>query len=47
MQVEILIAIRELKGDLTPTELQFLEKHNKTTFAFKNTEFIEVKETDE
>ncbi|XP_017771084.1 PREDICTED: protein LZIC-like [Nicrophorus vespilloides] len=41
---EILIALRQLGEQLSTEELQFLEKHNDISTAFKNVEFIEVKE---
>ncbi|KAJ8939186.1 hypothetical protein NQ318_017083 [Aromia moschata] len=41
-KAEILTALRQLKEQLTREELQFLEKHNDISNAFKNVEFVEV-----
>lgn len=43
-KAEILTALRQLGEQLTPIELQFLEKHNDISNAFKNVEFVEVKQ---
>lgn len=41
-KAEILLALRQLGEQLTAVELQFLEKHNHVSNAFKNMEFVEV-----
>lgn len=44
--MEILTALRQLGEQLTPVELQFLEKNQENFQAFKNIEFVQVKEDD-
>lgn len=41
-KAEILVALRQLGEQLTTDELQFLERHNNVSNAFKNVEFVEV-----
>lgn len=43
-QAEILIALRQLGEQLTPAELQYLEKHNHISKQFKDVEFVEVED---
>ncbi|KAJ8965701.1 hypothetical protein NQ314_003951 [Rhamnusium bicolor] len=43
-KAEILTALRQLNEQLTREELQFLEKHNDISNAFKNVEFVAVKD---
>ncbi|XP_018568902.1 protein LZIC-like [Anoplophora glabripennis] len=43
-KAEILTALRQLNQQLSREELQFLEKHNDISKAFKNVEFVEVKD---
>ncbi|KAF5303055.1 hypothetical protein FQR65_LT08384 [Abscondita terminalis] len=43
-KAEVLTALRQLGEQLTTNELQFLEKHNDISNAFKNVEFVEVKD---
>lgn len=43
-QAEILTALRQLGEQLSATELQFLEKHNNISDAFRSVEFVEVKD---
>lgn len=44
-KAEILTALRQLGEQLTAEDLQFLEKHNDISNAFKNIEFVEVQDT--
>lgn len=46
LQVEILTALRQLGEQLSLSELQFLEKHSEASDAFRNVEFVEVKDED-
>lgn len=43
-KAEILTALRQLGEQLTTDELQFLEKHNDISNAFKSVEFVELKD---
>lgn len=42
--MEILIALRQLGEQLSPSELQFIEKNRTNNEAFKNIEFVQVTE---
>ncbi|KAK9739792.1 Beta-catenin-interacting protein ICAT [Popillia japonica] len=44
-KAEILIALRQLGEQLTTSDLQFLEKHNDISNAFKDIEFEAVKDS--
>lgn len=43
-KMEILIALRQLGEQLSPSELQFIEKNRANNEAFKNIEFVQVTE---
>lgn len=40
------MALRQLGEQLSSTELQFLEKHNDVSNAFRSVDFVEVKDED-